>query len=260
MGKVLFKFCSASGAAAILKGNAIFVTSPLDLNDPFEMRPGWTDDHEARFSRDQGIRSRLAEGAPILAAVANDQLQPCGTMPFIPPYEPTPVDSQRGIADSHNSEVFRDLHSHFRILSLVGDLFDLADGRGESDAHATLMWSHYADQFQGVCLAIDTNHFCNGIREDGFDVKYPPQRQSLSPGYYDCWGSVGTAVPGSSHQPHPASSLHLTNTERAALDQHYYVNLLTHKSPAWEYEREVRMIYELPELAATNHYRKLHFP
>jgi hypothetical protein len=27
-------------------GNSIFITSPLDLNDPFEMRPAWTDEHE----------------------------------------------------------------------------------------------------------------------------------------------------------------------------------------------------------------------
>jgi hypothetical protein len=35
------------------------------------------------------------------------------------------------------------------------------------------------------------------------------------------------------------------------LEQHRYIDLLTHKSPAWNYEHEVRMIYELHALKAT---------
>src|SRR4051794_17155942 len=62
----LFKFCHADGAEKILGFESLFITSPLDLNDPFEMRPAWTDAHESRFFRDQETRNRLAEGVPHL--------------------------------------------------------------------------------------------------------------------------------------------------------------------------------------------------
>jgi hypothetical protein len=58
MANVLFKFCSGAGAISILKGNSIFITSPLDLNDPFEMRPGWTDEHQNRHFQDEQLRSQ----------------------------------------------------------------------------------------------------------------------------------------------------------------------------------------------------------
>lgn len=61
----LFKFCSAPGA--ILRGNSIFVTKSLDLNDPFEMRPGWdqrTNEHSQRQFHDREVRSRLIRGSP----------------------------------------------------------------------------------------------------------------------------------------------------------------------------------------------------
>src|SRR5260370_3554696 len=135
MGKVLFKFCSGEGARAILKGNTIFVTSLLDLNDPFEMRPAWTDAHENRFVQDQQMRSNLSAGMPVMGAFAGGKLRQIGTMPYIPPERPLPVESQRGISDLHNSKVFEVLHSQYRVLSLVGDLFDLEKETSESDPH-----------------------------------------------------------------------------------------------------------------------------
>lgn len=257
MANILFKFCSGAGAVSILKGNSIFVTSPLDLNDPFEMRPAWTDEHQKRHFQDEQLRSQMAVGMPLHIATG-DGLKPVGTMPYFPPQQLGPVESHRGISDQHNSLVFGFLHSKFRILSLVDGLFDLASEEGESDTHATLMWSHYADQFQGVCLALDTANFDNGIREGGFAVKYPPERQSLPPSHYDCWQSL-LQTDGSMHQRDPASGLYLTTAQRAEREQQYFLNLLTHKSPGWEYEREVRMIYDFPNFAASKNYRKKEF-
>ena len=155
----------------------------------------------------------------------------------------------------HNTEPFRVLHSQFRVLSLVDNLFDFAKGGGESDVHSILMWSHYAEQFQGVCLALDTAHFDNGIREGGYSVNYPPERQSLPPSYYDCWQSLSSS-PGQDQ----ASGLILNPSDLAELERLRFLKLLTHKSPAWSYEHEVRTIYDLATLAGSSHYRKIEFP
>lgn len=259
MSNILFKFCSGAGAVSILKGNSIFVTSPLDLNDPFEMRPAWTDQHQQRHFQDELLGRQMTAGMPIHVVVDEGKLKQAGTMPYIPPQQLDPVESHRGIADGHNAQVFDELHSKFRILSLVGNLFDLTKQEGESDVHATLMWSHYADQFQGVCLALDPANFDNGIREGGFKVKYPPERQSLPPSHYDCWQSLSQTIAGSGHQQDPASGLYLTSAERAEHEQKHFLNLLTHKSPGWEYEQEVRMIYDFPEFAVAKNYRRITF-
>lgn len=259
MSNIFFKFCSGAGAVSILKRNAIFITSPLDLNDPFEMRPGWTDEHQKRHFQDVELRNQMATGKPIHIAVGEGKLKQAGTMPYLPSQQLGPVESHRGISDRHNSQVFNFLHAKFRILSLVGDLFDLAKEDGESDVHTTLMWSHYADQFQGVCLALDSAYFDNGIREGGFSVKYPPERQNLPPSYYDCWQSLLQTSHESVYQPDAASGLHLTAKQRTEREEQHFLNLLTNKSPGWEYEREVRMVYNLPSFITSKSYRKMEF-
>jgi hypothetical protein len=157
----LFKFCSADGAAAILDDSQIFVTSSLDLNDPFEMRPGWTAEHEHRQNQNQQMRTKLTTGMPVFAAMAEGPPAYLGQMPPLSAQPVMDIESQRGIADGLNQRAFEVLHRHFRVLSLVSKLFPVNGDEGglpkdgESGEEATLMWSHYADQFQGVCLALD---------------------------------------------------------------------------------------------------------
>jgi hypothetical protein len=91
----LFKFCSADGAAAILAGGQIFVTSPLDLNDPFEMRPGWTTEHEARQYQNELKRSELTAGMPMFAATKDGPVY-IGPMRPLGVQEAIDVESQRG--------------------------------------------------------------------------------------------------------------------------------------------------------------------
>jgi hypothetical protein len=53
--------------------------------------------------------------------------------------------------------------------------------------------------------------------------------------------------------------LYLTAAQRAEREQRHFLNLLTHKSPGWKYEREVRMIYDFPEFASATNYRRTTF-
>src|SRR6266496_1138980 len=179
----------------------------------------------------------------------------------MPPSPQTDVEFQRGIADTHNKKVFSILHDRFRVLSLVGSLFDLDAKEGESDEQVTLMWSHYADQFQGICLALDPLRFRNGIQLGGFAVKYPPERQRLPASYYDCYLALDaerSGVPG--YPKDPESELLLPQAVLAERDRERFIELLTHKSPAWAYEREIRMIYEIAQQRKLPDYRRIEFP
>ena len=51
-GKLLFKSCSGGGEVKFLERKSILITCLLDLNDPFEMRPAWIQDHEARYTKE----------------------------------------------------------------------------------------------------------------------------------------------------------------------------------------------------------------
>src|SRR5208282_5400786 len=108
MSTALFKFCTAPGAIAVLEGNAMFITSPLDLNDPFEMRPAWTDAHQARHRENEQRRNELMAGVPLFVALEGGKLAQAGKMPPMPlPLVPTvDVENQRGIADMHNETVY----------------------------------------------------------------------------------------------------------------------------------------------------------
>ena len=196
MSTALFKFCTAPGAIAVLEGNAIFITSPLDLNDPFEMRPAWTDAHQARHRQNEQRRNQLMRGAPLFVALKGGKMAEVGKMPPIPEEPHVDVEDQRGIADMHNETVFKILHQEFRLLCFAGSLFDLSASGGESDEQATLLWSHYADQFQGICLALDPALFGNGIRQGGFPVRYDQERQSLPVSFYDSFLAVDSERSG----------------------------------------------------------------
>ena len=222
------------------------------------MRPGWTDEHQKRHFQDEQSRARMTVGMPLHIAT-KDGLKEVGTMPYFPPQQLGSVESHRGISDRHNESVFNFLHSKFRILSLVEGLFDIAKREGESDVSATLMWSHYADQFQGVCLALDSDQIDNGICKGGFQVEYKPERQCLPPSYYDCWQSLSQAKNEGTYQLDAASGLVLTAAQRAEREQQHFLNMLTHKSPGWSYEHEVRMIYEFPNFEKSTNYRKMEF-
>ena len=261
MPKALFKFSSGSGAVDILDGGSIFITSPLDMNDPFEMRPAWTNAHQARFRQDEQRRSEMTRGMPVMVATEGGKLVPGGTMPYIPPSPQTDVESQRGIADMHNDLVFARLHGQFRVLSLVASLFPLDAKGGESDEQATLMWSHYADQFQGICVALDPSRFNNGIQSGGFAVDYSAERESLPEAYYDCFLALDaerSGVPG--YRKDPGSPLLLPPSALAEQDRRHFISFLTHKSPAWSYETEVRMIYDMGELPKIKDYCRIPLP
>lgn len=254
---IVFKFCTAAGGTAVLQSRSLFITSPLDLNDPFEMRPAWTDAHEQRFQDDQQLRNSMVAGMPLHAAMSDGTCPKIGTMPKLTETPAGDVEQQRGIADMHNEQVFRLLHEHYRILSFSTGILDLTQSHADSDESTTLLWSHYADSFQGMCLAFDASKFDNGIQSGGHRVNYPPTRASLPPSFYDVYQRLrGDKVnfSGVQFEQDPESGLLLMPHNRDERVKEQLVRFLTEKSPAWAYEREVRMIYDYPIIRASPQY------
>ncbi len=253
----VFKFCTAAGGIAVLQNRSLFITSPLDLNDPFEMRPAWTDAHANRHHDDQELRNKMMAGRPMLGAMKDGALSQIGTMPQLEEQALGPVEHQLGIADTHNERVFRLLHEHYRVLSFSTGILDLEKSHDVSDEHTTLMWSHYAESFQGVCLAFDSTKFENGIKMGGFPVDYSPTRRCLPPNFYDVYQSVAAdkvEFGGVRFEADSDSGLLLMEHNREERLRDHLITFLTQKSPAWKYEQEVRMIYDLPKIRASEHY------
>jgi hypothetical protein len=257
----LFKFCTSEGGAKILANRSIFITSPLDLNDPFEMRPAWTDAHSKRHQEDQATRNQMVEGMPLLIAT-EDGFTPAGTMLRMNEPEIGPVDNQLGIADMHNQGVFREMHNRYRVLCFSTGILDTNRSHDVSDKDI-LMWAHYADSFHGVCIGIDSTKFGNGIRPGGFQMDYSPTRISLPPSFYDVYQRLGTErvnAEGIIFEKDPEKGLFLMKHNRDELIQEQFMSLLTRKSPAWEYEHEIRMIYDLNALQQSPDYLRPTFP
>lgn len=257
MAEPLYKFSPAEGAMNILRHNSMFITSPLDLNDPFEMRPAWTNAHEQRFQANQRRRDEMMAGSPILVCTHEGLVDSGEVLQPSQPETPIDVDHQRGISDGHNGRVFAHMHAKYRVLSLVAGLMpatdQVADTRYEK---STLMWAHYADMFQGVCIAVDPDVFASGIKPGGYSVDYCSTRRFLPPEEYDSILrlSAHAAAPVGYVIDH-STGLALPPASQEEINQLRFIQILTNKSPAWEYEQEVRMLYDLLKLKADGHQR-----
>lgn len=213
MSQPLCKFGTADGAAKVLEFNTVFITSPLDLNDPFEMRPAWTNSHELEQFEERQIREQLTGGM--------FRAEP-----------PIPVENQIGLSDHYNERVFQDLHERFRVLSLLPSVVDVEKNHTVSRPEDTLMWSHYGDHNQGICLVFDAEKFNNGLKKGGYPVEYHEKRKGMPAELYSAWKRL--------FEPRGEDM----DQARHELLYRHYLEILTRKSPEWKYEGEVRMIYE----------------
>lgn len=255
----VFKFGDADGAAKILANNTIFVTSPLDLNDPFEMRPAWTEDlarrdYERRLQRDLHIT-----GLPIYTPTENGGIGFVGTKPAPEKREFVPPENEYGLADMHHTRAFGALAQNFRVLSFATEVFDPSERHADSRSHATLMWSHYGDQFQGICLVFDDSKLHHGLTEGGRMVDYDLDRAELPPDYYNDFTEARCQVDGLEFSAAGVAGILLPTFRRHEIYKERFIDLLTRKAGVWEYEKEKRFIYGYPELKKGEHYYKLQF-
>jgi hypothetical protein len=170
----------------VIRGEAIQFTCPLDFNDPFECRyrikyGGRRRTVEMRFrkvAKQMFPKAPLAERAELASAVA--------------------AMFAKGYVYAHELPYYEDLIKRWGVLSL-------------SERHeSVLMWSHYAENHQGICIGFDTDR--------------------------DFFGLAGQVA---YREEMPFSDL-LTRTGEGA-ERILEAALLT-KSTDWSYEREWRVL------------------
>lgn len=229
------KFSRAEGAQKILAFNSMFITSPMDMNDPFEMRPAWTQEHQDHQQEIRNWLRTMSAGVPLMICT-QEGLVPGGTMPDLGEEPKWEVNKMWGFADDYNRSVMKFLHRRFRILSLVRHVVDLEHDYHNSRAEDMLMWAHYADMYQGVAILLDPYKMNCGIKpwkpRPGWPIRYRKERVALPVWFYDCLNG------------HPISVTEEMNRYVSGC----ILTLMHTKSLGWRYERETRLIYDTEQL------------
>lgn len=256
----LAKFGTVFGALEMLRTNTVFISSPLDLNDSFEMRPQWTQEHENRNRERRKARDRAIAGLPIFAEVIPGEFTLQGPQPplaaghddkFNPRMN---VGDQYGIAEGYNYSVAEYIHDIYRVLSLVAKVLDTTQPLQRSHGGDVLIWSHYGDMFQGAAVLLDPEYFPNGLDNPkggrGFPITYDDNRVALPDWIYDF-----VAV-----KDHPHSPPILVSAKEVEELNAFMTQLLTTKAKMWEYEREFRMLYPMDMITTPDLFPEMPMP
>lgn len=207
----------------------------MDMNDPFEMRPQWTQEHQDHQTECRNWRNKMAAGMPLMICTT-EGLKPGGVVAYLGAEPKQKVENMWGFADEENGAVMEFLHHRFRILSLVRHVLDVEKDYQRSRTEDLLMWAHYADMFQGVAILLDPGKMNCGIRpwkeRPGWPIRYKTERMSLPVWFYDCLH--GYPVPITEEMNNHVSGCIMT--------------LIRTKAVGWRYERETRLIYDTEKL------------
>lgn len=229
------KFSRAEGAQKILDHNSIFITSPMDMNDPFEMRPQWTQEHQDHETEFRNRRNKMSAGMPIMICTT-EGLKPGGFMPDLEQEPKRSVEEMWGFTDTHNRAVMEFLHQRFRILSLVRHVLNVEKDHYNSRTEDILLWAHYADMFQGVAILFDPKKMTCGVKpwkeRPGWPIRYKKERISLPVWFYDCLRGYPMQI----------------TDEMNRYVSGCIMTLLRTKAAGWRYERETRLIFDTEHL------------
>ena len=142
MGKVvpppiLYKYCTFDGAHATFQNSAFRFTPLVEFNDPYEFMPAQTDlsaDTDIileHMLRTKGSEYSEQEKAKILSCLSSDEVR------------------------QHLLKQLKD--GNYNILSAAKAFVSsyLACCFSEHN-NSLLMWAHYAQQHQGICIAVET--------------------------------------------------------------------------------------------------------
>jgi Protein of unknown function (DUF2971) len=221
---LLFKYLSLK-RTSFLDDCLFRVTQPSELNDPFEMKPRVLVNKYAEEDRSvaRDIARQYGEPAEHLCDdrfIEGFYLQPVLTLrlgdiipiPNIPELREEPFDSMQEVDEcvAHKTCKLLEklLNERYGIFSMSQDATDL------------LMWSHYAAEHRGIVVGFQADHrfFAEGgmLRE----VDYRENRVSVS--------TVDGIIRVAGH--------------KLCDDRDPPVATMLRKHPAWNYEKEVRLI------------------
>ncbi len=254
-----YKFSSGQSAKEILAQESLFVTSPLELNDPYESRFSWTDDHAEAAREDQKFREELFNYCEEAFYYDQDKesFEKVGFKGFPDrPKVEIPAEMHFHISDLHNTRFLDILHARFRVLSFAGKLFEV-DKKGIlcGVPDSNLMWAHYADSFRGVCIGFDTSSIPKGVNLKN-KVEYGEKRVAISPDLYRVYSKEGCAGLLGVEYAKIGGLLLNQKTENDLVNEKLLTLMMT-KDERWHYENELRIIYTIDELVSTNKLNEL---
>lgn len=146
------------------------------------------------------------------------------------------------LGEELNERFRNDLTRRYRVLCL------------SRNSKSVLMWGHYTRSHRGFVVGLDptTASFVTGIREEGFEIEYPPQQERvmLPLPYYsepslENWDIRGNLVNDPRETVECGGGVTITFGQYQDLLEAAYLKLLTRKAYEWKYEDEVRFIYDV---------------
>ncbi|MFO1461673.1 MAG: hypothetical protein U1G08_19995 [Verrucomicrobiota bacterium] len=229
---VLYKYLSGESALKTLRSMSLLAGDPMSFNDPFEVRPVFDQARHDAFAQDHESQSKRRWPFSKQFSLLENR-----SMVGIP--TENALDFGDGVHAS-----FRDrLCKRYRVLCL------------SKTFESVLMWGHYATceklKHGGIVLGINTSapEFPSGIRRDGFSINYTDQRVGLPIAYYrgvsvELLDPYGNIANDPDEVVKCGGGIEISFREYWRLMEEAEISLLTTKAESWEYEEEVRFIYE----------------
>jgi len=207
-------------------------SNPSFFNDPFEVRPCFDQDRHDYFAKThESFYAGL--GVPHSLSAKRSMVG-------------VPTENAVDFGEHLNKRFRDELGKRFRVCYL------------SRTPHSTLMWGHYTQSHQGFILGIDISSagFATGIKPDGFEIRYTPDRSSLklplayysgiSVEEYDLRGNI---VNDPNQEVESDGGLVIPFYEYQRQMETARIAALTTKALDWAYEQEIRFIYDLPKHA-----------
>jgi hypothetical protein len=216
----LYKYFDPCGIR-VLQSGKIRSSDPSTFNDLFEARPAVDQERQDYFVRGY----ERFHGSSLTGQ---------GTMVGVRP-EDAP-----DLGEELNERFRNDLKKRYRVLCL------------SHNSKSVLMWGHYTRAHRGFAVGFDptTVGFATGVRKEGFEIEYTPQRVMLPVPYYsepslENWDIRGNLINNPQQLVESGGGITITFGQYQELLEEAYVKILTRKADEWKYEQEVRFIYDI---------------
>lgn len=235
---ILYKYRDDSERTEdIIKNKKIWLSSPLQLNDPLECRIGeipkdWEENTILELEKGQlmGVVTSLPN---LHLPKTLFSLSERSTKKWLKRFRNLSHDrkikamrtlySEHGIELSNPKNIFKDMR---RRLSLVG-VFSLSE-----TCCNELMWAHYGENHQGIVFGFNTSGDCKlASSRYCLPVNYAKEKPMFKAGFIN---EVQIMMPGTG----------IPNIQRVSFEDDTFRSTISTKTPAWEYEKEWRYIEE----------------
>lgn len=201
----LYHYTSEDSAIKILENLTLKITPPNKLNDPFEILPSSYKNVTQENVTEYYNKLAKREFEKIYEEALQDGFR--GTIQeFLENF-----DEQKIIEDLAETIPNRDFTKLKNVFSEIFGVVSFSQNNNN-----ILMWSHYADQHQGIVIGFDSTKF----GKKSLKVEYSYKRVELTFG----------------------------NNKTTMKFKKEVENLIQRKAKNWEYEKEYRMLLELKDL------------